>query len=143
MMRAMPRWAPAAVLLLLLLAACGPKPLQTLDPIPVPAGLSAERAGDAAKAALAEQGWAVTSTDVSGAIYAIRTKDNAPAESAGWRCNIIVSFDANGIYVSYVESAGLDYQDRGSGQRYIDGRYNEWMAALSRSITANLAKPPS
>ena len=141
-MRAMPRWAPAAVLLLLL-AACGPKPLQTLDPIPVPSGFTAEQAGEAARAAIAEQGWTVTSTDVSGAIYAVRTKDNAPAESAGWRCNIIVSYDANGVYVSYEESAGLDYQDRGGGQRYIDGRYNEWMTALGKSIVAHLAQPPS
>lgn len=125
-----PRFLRALLLCTLLaLAACSGRPLHTLNPQAVPAGLGDEQIATAIKAAMTSRRWTVQSSS--------RGKVQGKFSDGSASVTVDVLYSHSAISIHYVDSTGLGYEDNG-GQPRIDKQYYRWIKYLRKSIHAQL-----
>ncbi|WP_028081072.1 hypothetical protein [Solimonas soli] len=111
-------------LVLLPFAALARAPVHDAD-VAVVGQLSTKQVGEAVTRALAGRRW-IISNQKGDTLEATQM-------TRGLMAKIAVSWDTQHISIRYLDSQGLDYEEK-DGQRTIHGNYNKWIANLERDL---------
>ena len=98
------------------------------DAVAIPSGLDHEQVVKDIKRALIGRGWSIT-TEQPGEIQSTLNLREHVAR-------IRVSYDAGQVKLAYVDSANLDYKEKG-GKRYIHSNYLGWIGFLVNDLNTN------
>lgn len=103
--------------------------LRDPDPVAIPAGIDAGKLVKDIKRALLGRGWAITAEQPGQIDSTLHLRQHV--------ARIRVTYDATQVRFSYVDSANLDYKERG-GKRYIHSNYLGWIGYLVSDLSTNL-----
>ena len=87
--------------------------------------VSAQQVGDAVGRALTGRRWIISNRKGNSL--------EATQMTRGLMAKIAVRWDDKHVTISYLDSQGLDYEEK-DGERRIHGNYNKWIANLERDI---------
>lgn len=114
---------------LVLLMGARQVPLSDPEPLPVPAGVTAEQTAKAIKAALVGRTWEITEEQPGKIISTLHLRSHM--------AKIEVTYDEKVINIKYLDSSELMYEDK-KGGRFIHRNYLSWIQNVRSDISRNL-----
>jgi len=106
--------------------------MKTPPPIPLPEGVSKDRAQEVVLAAIAYRGWEPGKIENQALVATLAIRKHM--------IKMIIDFSGDAVSFRYKESINMKYLER-SGLQYIHGNYNTWTQVLADDIAAGLTKP--
>lgn len=105
------------------------------EPIAVPAKLSFAEVEKIVKLSLVERDWQVKPAG-SGKVEALYARSG---RKDNYSVKIAVSYSAKQITIQYLDSSGLDYEEK-DGRRTIHKSYNRWIGNLVKDLNTRMTQ---